>query len=121
MAMNREQKRAMQKAGELAPDGTPKRSTDRKQPTARVKEARTSPKQFFNEVVSEMRKVAWPTRSETLRLALIVFIAIVALGTFIFLIDLAFAQISDFLFTKPDATDSAGAVLLASPFLRREP
>ena len=94
----------MQRSGQFAADGTPARTTDRRQPTARVKEARTSPKQFFDEVRGEMRKVQWPTMQETLKLSIIVFIAIVVLGAFIFGVDLAFAQINDFLFKKPDAT-----------------
>ena len=105
MVMNREQKRAMQRAGQLAADGTPVR--ERREPTTRPKGERTTPAQFFREVVSEMKKVAWPTRAETMRLSLIVFVAIVILGAFIFAIDLGFGQLTDFLFPSPSDLSSA--------------
>jgi len=98
----------MQRAGQLAEDGTPVR--ERREPQARVQRERTSPRQFGREVVSEMRKVAWPTRAETLRLSVIVFIAILILGAFIFAIDLGFGQVTDFLFPSPSTTSSAAAV-----------
>jgi preprotein translocase subunit SecE len=105
MAMNREQKRAMQRAGQLHADGTPIR--ERRDPAARVKADRTSPAQFVTEVRAEMRKVAWPTRAETLRLSLIVFVAILVLGTFIFVADIAFGQVTDFLFPTPSVSNAA--------------
>ena len=99
----------MQRAGQLAADGTPMR--ERREPQARtVKTERTSPPQFVREVVTEMKKVAWPTRAETLRLSVIVFIAILVLGAFIFAIDLGFGQVTDFLFPSPSTTSSAAAV-----------
>jgi preprotein translocase subunit SecE len=112
--MNREQKRAMQRAGQLTADGAPVR--ERRDPAARVKSDRVSPGQFVSEVRAEMRKVAWPTRAETLRLSLIVFVAILVLGTFIFLIDLGFGKITDYLFPSPSATTSAAAAALSSFF-----
>ena len=114
MAMNREQKRAMQRAGQLAADGTPIR--ERRDPAARVKADRASPGQFVSEVRSEMRKVAWPTRAETLRLSLIVFIAILILGTFIFFIDLGFGQVTEFLFPAPSTATSNAAAAASSLF-----
>ena len=98
----------MQKAGQLAADGSPVR--ERRDPGARIKESRTSPMQFLREVRSEMKKVGWPTRAETLRLSLIVFIAILVLGTFIFLVDLAFGNVTDFLFPSPTTQNAAAAV-----------
>ena len=63
MAMNREQKRLLQKQGALDAEGQPKAT--RRQPTApRPKEQRTKPRQFLREVRSELRKVAWPNRKE---------------------------------------------------------
>ncbi|MFN8050274.1 MAG: preprotein translocase subunit SecE [Acidimicrobiales bacterium] len=99
----------MQRAGQLAADGTPVR--ERRDPAARVKIDRASPGQFVSEVRSEMRKVAWPTRAETLRLSLIVFVAILILGTFIFFIDLGFGQVTDYLFPAPSATSNAAAAV----------
>jgi preprotein translocase subunit SecE len=105
--MNREQKRAMQRAGQLAADGSPVR--ERREPPTRNRSERVGPVQFVGEVRSELKKVAWPTRAETLRLSLIVFIAILVLGTFIFLIDLGFGQFTEFLFPAPSSTSNAAA------------
>ena len=108
MAMNREQKRAMQRAGQLTADGSPVR--ERRDPrAARPNAERVGPVQFVTEVRSEMKKVAWPTRAETLRLSLIVFIAILVLGAFIFVIDLGFGQLTEFLFPTPSSTANAAA------------
>ncbi len=115
MAMNREQKRAAQRQGLAGADGTPVATRDRKAPQQRLKEDRTSPKQFVAEVVSELRKTSWPTRSETIRLALIVFAAIVVLTTFIFFIDLGFGEFFDRLFKTTTPTKSAGLLLFALP------
>ncbi len=113
MAMNREQKRALQRAGQINEDGSPASSKDRRSGAQqRVREQRTSPAQFVREVRAEMRKVMWPTREETIRYSIIVAIAIVILGAFVFLVDLGSARFVDFLFPAPS---SAFVVL---PFLR---
>lgn len=114
MAMNREQKRAMQRAGQLAADGTPVR--ERREPPTRNREDRVGPVQFGKEVRAELKKVAWPTRAETLRLSLIVFIAILVLGAFIFFIDLGFGQLTEFLFPAPSSSTSSAAAHAASLF-----
>ena len=109
MAMNREQKRAMQKRGLAGADGAPVATRDRRAPTARVKEERTRPKEFVQEIAAELRKTSWPTRQETIRLALIVFVAIVVLTAFIFGVDLGFGWVFDHLF-KTTATMSSAAL-----------
>lgn len=82
MAMNREQKRLLQKQGAIDADGSPKAS--RRAPQApRPKEKRTTPRQFLREVRSEMRKVNWPTRAETVNYSVIVFITVVVLTALI--------------------------------------
>ena len=65
MSMNREQRRMMQRQGEVDADGEPIR-TRRETPQQRSGDERTGPVQFFRECRAELRKVAWPTRSETL-------------------------------------------------------
>jgi preprotein translocase subunit SecE len=112
MAMNREQKRAMQKRGLAGADGAPVQTRERRQPTARPAETRTPIRQVIQEIFAEMRKTSWPTREETIRLAIIVFIAIVVLTLFIFGLDLAFGAIFDRLFdTTPDPSAAAAAAL----------
>ncbi len=48
---------------------------------------------IFEEVVSELRRVTWPTRQETLRLTLMVIAVSAAVGAFLGLIDLGFARL----------------------------
>ena len=71
--MNRQTKRMMQRQGGDRPK-TPERSTAPAQQQTREK---TSPKVFFGEVRSEMRKVAWPTRREVINSTIVVLIAVV--------------------------------------------
>ena len=78
MAMNRETKRMLQRQGELGADGSPK-ATRKAPPAPKPKEQRTKPRQFLKEVRPELRKVAWPTRAETVNYSIIVFITIVVL------------------------------------------
>lgn len=91
MAMNREQKRLLQKQGALDADGQPK-ATRRAAPAPRPKEQRTKPRQFLREVRAEMRKVNWPTRAETTNYSVIVLITIVVLTTLIALVDFGLAK-----------------------------
>jgi preprotein translocase subunit SecE len=91
MALNREQKRRLQKQGDLGPDGEPVRQR-RAQPAPKTKEQRTSPRQFVREVRGELRKVAWPTRSETINYSIIVLVALVFFTTLIFAVDWVFSE-----------------------------
>jgi preprotein translocase subunit SecE len=94
MAMNREQKRMLQRQGEVGPDGEPvRRRQPRQAPASKTKSDRTSPRQFLHEVTAELRKVAWPTRSETLNYSVIVLVALVVLTSFIFVVDYFFSQL----------------------------
>jgi preprotein translocase subunit SecE len=98
MAMNREQKRMLQRQGEVDSDGEPIRKRAARQPRAatttatKPKSDRSSPRQFLHEVAAELRKVAWPTRSETINYSIIVFVALVVLTTFIFGVDYVFSR-----------------------------
>lgn len=114
MAMNREQKRAMQKRGLAGADGAPVTTRERRPPqTRQTNEPRTPMRQVFQEIVAELRKSSWPTRQETVRLAIICFVAIVVLTLFIFGIDLGFGWLFDHLFdTTPASTPAAAASLI---------
>jgi preprotein translocase subunit SecE len=92
MALNREQKRMLQRQGELGPDGEPLR-TKRGPQGQRPKEQRTSPRQFAKEVRGELRKVAWPTRSETINYSIITLITLVVATLLIFGIDWVFSEL----------------------------
>ena len=89
MALNREQKRMLQKQGELGPDGEPLRT--RRAPQQQRTE-RTGPTQFAKEVRSELRKVAWPTKSETINYSIITLITLVVFTLFIFCVDWVFSE-----------------------------
>jgi len=100
--MNREQKRLLQKQGQLGPDGEP---APRQREQARTKAAapltkrsRVKPREFLHEVNVELRKVAWPTRAETINYSTVVLITLVIVISLIFALDWLFAAGSSFLF-----------------------
>jgi preprotein translocase subunit SecE len=90
MSMNRQQKRMLQKQGEVDADGQPIRQR-RQQPSASAPQERTSPGQFLREVRGELRKVAWPSRSETINYSIVVLVTIVVLGAIIYGLDWLFS------------------------------
>ena len=83
MAMNREQRRMLQKQGDMNKDGSPTaQRRDRAQQGPPTRE-RTSPGEFVGEVRGELRKVVWPTREELRNYSIVVFITIVVLTAII--------------------------------------
>ncbi len=97
MAMNRAQKRMLQRQGALGADGEPARAQPQARrpatpPTREAKEERVGPRQFLKEVRGELRKVAWPTRSETINYSIIVLVAVVVMTAFIALVDYGVAE-----------------------------
>lgn len=92
MAMNRETKRLLQKQGQITEDGSPKASRRPAPSPNAPKEPRTKPRQFFREVNAELRKVAWPTRSETLNLSLVVLVFLVLMTALIAGFDYVFSK-----------------------------
>ena len=92
MAMNREQKRQLQRQG-LDPEGGQTKASPRRVPSPNApREPRTKPKEFVREVNAELRKVAWPTRSETLNLSLIVFVFLIVATALIAGLDYGFSK-----------------------------
>jgi preprotein translocase subunit SecE len=92
MAMNRQTKRMLQRQGQLDAEGQP---AARKRPAPqapRAEEGRTTPAQFVREVRGELRKVAWPTRSEVVNYSIIVLVAVVILTAYIASLDFAFGE-----------------------------
>jgi preprotein translocase subunit SecE len=94
MAMNRQQKRMLQKQGQLGADGAPaaRKRPAPQAPRPAAKEERTGPIQFLREVRGELRKVAWPTRPEVINYSIIVLITVVVLTTFIATLDFVFGE-----------------------------
>lgn len=60
---------------------------------AEPKKPKTSPGEFFNQVKAETNKIVWPTREETVRTAIFVFIFMVILAVFFLGIDSIFGLI----------------------------
>ncbi|MBX3315136.1 MAG: preprotein translocase subunit SecE [Actinobacteria bacterium] len=90
--MNRETKRLLQKQGQITEDGSPKASRRPAPSPNAPKEPRTKPRQFFREVNAELRKVAWPTRSETINLSLVVLAFLVLMTALIAGFDFVFSK-----------------------------
>jgi len=60
---------------------------------AEPKKPKTSPGEFFNQVRAETNKIVWPTREETVRTAIFVFIFMLLLSIFFLGIDTVFGMI----------------------------
>jgi preprotein translocase subunit SecE len=92
MAMNRETKRRLQREGQLDAEGNQKAQRRAAPSPNAPREPRTKPLEFVREVNAELRKVAWPTRRETLSLSLIVFVFLVIMTAFIAGLDFGFSK-----------------------------
>lgn len=55
--------------------------------------AKTTPVEFYKQVITETKKVVWPTRRETIMTGVMVMIMTLMLGVFFFTIDSIFAAI----------------------------
>ena len=94
MAMNRQQKRMLQRQGQLGADGAPApRKRSAAPPAPKPKEERTTPVQFVREVRGELRKVAWPTRPEVINYSIIVLITVVLLTGYVAALDYGFGDL----------------------------
>lgn len=59
---------------------------------AEDQKTKTSPADFMRQVQTEARKVVWPSREETVRTAIFVFIMMLILGVFFLTIDTLFSS-----------------------------
>jgi preprotein translocase subunit SecE len=64
-----------------------------------AKKRKTSIPEFVNQVRAEAAKIVWPTRQETVRTAIFVFIFMVILSLFFFGVDSLFNALVNFLLT----------------------
>ncbi|PRX99957.1 preprotein translocase subunit SecE [Allonocardiopsis opalescens] len=62
------------------------------------KKSRTSPLLFYRQVVTELRKVKWPTRRELLVYTLVVLIFVLVMVGFVTVIDIAFGELVTIVF-----------------------
>ncbi len=93
----------MQRQGQIEADGSPaarRAAPPRTRPVPQQAEASLPARvaEFFREVRSELRQVAWPTRKEVVNSATIVFCTLVLLVSLIFLLNDAFSHAVIFLF-----------------------
>ena len=118
MAMNREQKRAMQKSGQVGADGAPTAAPRDRRAAAqqRVQGERTRPGEFVKEVRAEMRKVSWPNRQEVIRYSMIVLVALAVFTALVFGLDLLFGNFFKALFSTGSTTTTTGLGALASSY-----
>ncbi|MXO51441.1 preprotein translocase subunit SecE [Erythrobacter gaetbuli] len=63
------------------------------------KDSKTSPAEFIRQVQTERRKVVWPTREETIRISIFVFIMMVILSLFFLGVDSMFGAVVRWLMT----------------------
>ena len=96
MAMNRETE-AHAASGRASSAPTASRRATRAASRAtrrRARPRRSAPApQFVKEVRGELRKVAWPTRAETINYSLIVLVTLVVMTAFIFGLDWVFGEV----------------------------
>ncbi|HVB52248.1 MAG TPA: preprotein translocase subunit SecE [Acidimicrobiales bacterium] len=97
--MNREQKRQMQRQGQVGADGAaaPRRTP---QDVPRRRSDRATPAEFFRQIREEMRQVSWPTRPEVINYSTIVLFVLIFMTSLIFGLGFGFSKFVSFLFTK---------------------
>jgi preprotein translocase subunit SecE len=99
--MNREQKRLLQRQGQMGSDGgAPSRRATTVDDVQRRRTQRTRPTQFFREVREEMRQVAWPTRPEVVNYTSIVLGVLIFMTSLIFGLGFGFSKFVTFMFHK---------------------
>jgi preprotein translocase subunit SecE len=110
--VNRETKRLLQRQGQIDDEGNPAVGTRRQPPRPIGADRRAIAERsqaegmvertagFLREVRAELRRVAWPTRPETLNSAVVVLVAVVVLTAAIFGLDTAFSKFVLFLFKQ---------------------
>ena len=64
-----------------------------KKPQAQAAQPRKRRFTFFSDIIGELRKVAWPTRQETIRLTLIVIGLCVVMGVLLGAVDYGFSEL----------------------------
>ena len=99
--MNRQMKRQLQRQGQIRDDGSPalqRRPPPQPRPATGGGAKRTGPAEFVKDVRGELRKVAWPSRSEVVNYSTVVLFTLVVLTALIFVLDLGFQKWVTFLF-----------------------
>ena len=89
MAMNREQRRYLQKQGQMDSEGNPiaTKRDSRPAPAERV-----TPGEYVSEVRSELNRVIWPTRHEVINYTIVVVITFAFVTGLVAVLDYLFAE-----------------------------
>jgi len=103
MAMNREQRRYLQRQGQMDSDGNPIATRRDNRP---ARSERVTPLEYVGEVRSELRRVMWPTRREVINYTIVVLVTLAVVTGLVALLDYVFAEGLIFLL---DAGDGSGA------------
>lgn len=82
------------KIGRKDEGAIPRSPRSSRRPQASMRRADARP-QFFREVVSELRKVTWPTREQTTHLTTLVIVVSLAIGIVLGAADWVFLQVVD--------------------------
>ena len=91
MTLNRQQRRMLQRSGDVDGDGNP--VAQRRQPPAAPRaEERTGARQFLREVRQELKKVAWPSRETTIKYSIVVLANVVVLTALMAGLDWVFSE-----------------------------
>lgn len=98
--MNREQKRLMQRQGQVGADGTAATRRASVQDVQRRRSERTRPREFVKQIREELRQVAWPTRPEVVNYTTIVLFVLIFMTALIFGLGAGFSKFVTFLFQK---------------------
>jgi preprotein translocase subunit SecE len=91
MTLNRQQRRMLQRSGDVDGEGNP--VAQRRQPPAAPRaEERTGALQFIREVRQELKKVAWPSRETTIKYSIVVLANVVVLTAMMAGLDWVFSE-----------------------------
>jgi preprotein translocase subunit SecE len=66
----------------------------------KIKDAFVNTKAFFVEVIAETKKVTWPTFKEVRDTTIVVIIAVIIFGFYLYLVDLALGEMIKYLFRR---------------------
>ena len=89
MAMNREQRRYLQKQGQMDGEGNPIATRRDNRP---VRNERVTPREYVSEVRTELGRVMWPTRSEVINYTIVVLVTLAIVTGLVALLDYLFAE-----------------------------
>ena len=89
MAMNREQRRYLQKQGQMDGDGNPIATKRDNRPVANE---RVTPLTYASEVRAELGRVMWPTRREVINYTIVVLVTLAIVTGLVALLDYLFAE-----------------------------